>query len=268
MGVVVSSPVATSAFFLTTGIIGLVSFVFTVGTFLRVAWVNIETLGEAPHQVHTYLTTLRTELLEEKASLKGMRKGLRKHQRLCQKYDNDDLSGMELNDVSLRTMNDAVRAFIKRFRELEKPFLENGDQGINEFTNHRAHNRRRNSSISPPHYTHAAYSSPPEKRSRTRTNHDRDQIDEETEDDAYWAQRTKYGRYTLRCRFKWLTRKSEAQDLLETLSRVQIRRIALQVGGIAVALHGYGTETLELRDTVRRIDQRVSRTAGGRRTDT
>ena len=268
MGVVVSSPVPTSAFFLTSGIIGIVSFVFTVGTFLRVAWVNIETLGEAPHQVHSYLTTLRTELLEEKASLKGMRKGLRKHQRLCQRYDSYDYSGMELNEVSLRTMGDNVRQLIKRFRELEKPFLEDGERGIRDYPNHRTRARRRNSSVSPPYYTHAAYGSPPEKRSRTRNNHDRDQIDEETDEDAYWAQRTKYGKYTLKCRFRWLTHKGEAQTLFDTLTRVQVRRIALQVAGMTVAMHGYGTQTLELRDTVRRIDQRVNRMAGVRRSDT
>lgn len=46
----VVSTTATSPFFLTTGIIGIVSFVFTLGTFVRVIWVNLETLNEAPHE--------------------------------------------------------------------------------------------------------------------------------------------------------------------------------------------------------------------------
>jgi hypothetical protein len=48
MGVTVSSPTPTSPFFLATGIIGVVSFVFTLGTFFKVVWVNLDTLREAP----------------------------------------------------------------------------------------------------------------------------------------------------------------------------------------------------------------------------
>lgn len=273
MGVVVSSQSATSPFFLTTGIIGIVGFAFTLGTFFKVVWVNLETLGEAPHEVHSYLTNLRTELLEEKASLKNMRKGMRKHKRLLRQGEGGNtLVGMELDEVSLKTMNDVIRHLIRRYRDLEKPFLEPGEPGIGDMANHRKKARRRNSSVSPPHYDHAAYSSPPEKpsraRSRARSNHDKENyLDEEAEEDAYWTQRTRYADFTLRRRFKWLAKKSEAQNLMETLSRVQIRRIARQVGGMAVLMHEYGSGTLELNETVRRIDERVGRVVGVRRVE-
>ena len=204
MGIVISKDTPTSPFFLATGIIGIISFGFTLGTFFKVVWVNLETLSEAPHEVHSYLTNLRTELLEEKQSLKNMRKGMRKHRKMQRKEDGGSMVGMELDEVSLKTMNDAIRILIRRFRELEKPFLEPGQPGIGDAANHRKRARRRNSSLSPPHYDHAAYQSPPEKsvraRSRARSNYDRDKEDyaeDEVEDDAYWAQRVNYCRFTL-----------------------------------------------------------------------
>ena len=272
MGVVVSSGTPTSPFFFTSVTIGFVSFTFTLGTFLKVVWVNLETVSEAQHQVHSYLTNLRTELLEEKSSLKIMRKGIKKHNRMLQREDRDSVMGMELDDVSLKTMNDSIRHLCRRFKELEKPFLEEGAAGIGDAPNHRTRARRRNSSVSPPRYAHAAYSSPPEKhthaRSRARSNHEKgNHEDEEAEEDAFWAQRTQHADFTLRRRLKWLSKKSEAQDLFETLSRLQIRRIARQVGGMAVMMHEYGSGTMELNETVRRIDERVSRVVGVRRVE-
>ncbi|KAK5170884.1 uncharacterized protein LTR77_004028 [Saxophila tyrrhenica] len=250
MGIVISTGTPTSPFFLTSGIIGFVSFAFTLGTFVRVIWTNLETLCEAHHEVHSYLTNLRTELLEERANLKMMRKG------------------MELDDVSLKTMSDVVRQLCKKMKELERPFLAEGEAGIGDANGHRKRARRRNSSLSPPHYDHAAYSSPPEKGSRRRsTNHDDEYNGEgdEVDDDSFWAQRTRYADFTLGKRWTWLRKKADAQQILEAMTRLQTRRIARQVGGMAMLMHEYGCETLELNETVRRIDERVSRVVGVRR---
>ena len=268
MGVAISSPVKTSPFSLATGIIGLVSFIFTLGTFFRVVWVNMETMGEASHEVHSYLTNIRTELLEERASLKKIRKGMRKHRKHLKRGDDGGSPyGLELDEITLKTMSDTVRQLCKKFSEVEKPFLAEGELGIGAEARHGSRARRRNSSVSPPRYAHAAYSSPPEKdsRYRARSNHDRDH--QEEEEDAFWAQRCHYADFTLGRRFKWLTKKPKAQSLFETLSRVQIRRIALQVGGMAILMHEYGQGTLELNDAVQRIDERVSRVVGVRRVE-
>ena len=272
MGVVVSSQSATSPFFLTSGIIGFISFAFTLGTFFRVVWVNLETLGEAPHEVHTYLTNLRQELLEEKASLKILKK-FAKHRRKGRIGDKghetpalDEYLSIELDEVTIRTMSDSVRHLIRRFKEVEKPFLEPGEEGISDSMNHRR-SRKRGQSGSP-YYEHSAYGSPLEKGGfdRRRSNHDRDR-DKEDDDDAYWAQRVSYCKFTLGKRFQWLTRKSEAQQLFETLSRVQTRRIARQVGGIAVMMHENGNALFEAEDKIARIDERMSRFVGVRRVE-
>lgn len=269
MGVVVSSQSATSPFFLTSGIIGFVSFAFTLGTFFKVVWVNIETMTEAPHEVHAYLTNLRQELLEEKHSIRVMRKGMRNHHRSCKRDGREDLLGIELDEVTLKTMGDTIKRLIKQFRQLERPFLEDGEDGIADAVNHRRGSRRRNSSVDPPRYSHGAYASPPEK-ARARSEYDRDGnlvMDKDEEDDAFWAQRTNYANLTLKRRLQWLRRKAEAQQMFETLSRVQIRRVARQVGGMALCMHAYGQATVELKETVQRVDERVNRVVGVRRVD-
>lgn len=269
MGIVVSTDSPTSPFFLTSGIIGFVSFAFTLGTFLKVVWTNIETMTEAEHEVHAYLTTLRQELLEEKQSIRIMRKGMRNHRRSCKRDGSEDLLGIELDEVTLKTMGDSIKRLIRSFRELERPFLEDGENGIDDAISHRKGSKRRNSSSDLPRYSHGAYTSPPEKN-RARSEYDRNGhlvTDKDEEEDAFWAQRTSYASYTFKRRMQWLRRKAQTQNMFETLSRVQTRRIARQVGGMAICMHEYGQGTMELRETVRRIDERVNRVVGIRRVE-
>lgn len=260
MGVVISKT-ELNPFSFVTGVIGVVSFVFTLGTFFKVVWVNLETMSEAPHEVHGYLTGLRTELLEEKTCIRIMRKQAKEYHREMRKQDRVDLMGIELDDVTLKTMGDEVRSLIKRFKVLERPFLAEGSEGIGDWKEHR-HRKRRDSSVSP--YEHSAYASPPEKANGTRERRGRRTEDEE---DVFWAQKTQYAKFNLVRRFKWLSKKGEAQSLFETLSRVQIRRIARQVGGMSVLMHEYGGKTWQLEDMVRRIDERTSKIVGVRRVE-
>ena len=133
-----------------------------------------------------------------------------------------------------------------------------------------------------PYENHSAYGSPTEKgggRARSRNGYGRgdDQLpryaderydeDEDADANKYWAQRTQYANYHLGKRMKWLYKKAEAQQLTQSLSRVQIRRTARQVGGMSVLMHEYGSSTLEMGDMVRRIDERMGRFVGVRRVD-
>lgn len=202
-----------------------------------------------------------------------MRKGIRKQQRWLRKESRSDVGHRELTEISMKTMSDDVRHLIRQFRQLEKPFLEDENDGIAAAPSHRTRARRRRSSTSPPGYGHPSYSSPPEKthervRSRARSNHDRDRHpDDEGDDEAYWAQRTVYADFTISRRLIWLRKKDRVQRLYETLSRVQIRRIALQVNGLMLILHENECNVCELGDTVRRIDERTGRIMGVRRVD-
>lgn len=137
MGVVISKSTLNPLSFVST-IIGFVSFVFTPGTFLK---------------VHAYLTNLRTELLEEKASIKIMMKQCRKYHRLAKAEGGETLLGIELDNVTLKKMDDTIKHLMKQFKELEKPFLQPGTAGIDGWKDHR--HRRRTSSASP-YYEHSA----------------------------------------------------------------------------------------------------------------
>ncbi|SMQ45328.1 unnamed protein product [Zymoseptoria tritici ST99CH_3D7] len=192
MGIIISKT-ELSPFSTATDIIGLISFVFTLGTFLKVVWVNLETMGQAPHEVHSYLANLRTELLEERANIRAMRKQSKKHTRAMRKEQSGERAiGIELDDVSLKTMADTVRHLMKRFRALEQSFLEPGKGGIEGSSKQKS---RRDESVSP--YDHAAYARAPSGRRLTQ---DRGRRDDEEEDDAYWAQRIRYCEFDLSTR--------------------------------------------------------------------
>ena len=64
MGVTISST-TLAPLSVASVVVGFVGFGFTLGTFFKVVWVNLDTLTEAPHEVPTMLTNLRTERDEE-----------------------------------------------------------------------------------------------------------------------------------------------------------------------------------------------------------
>nr|POF17080.1 hypothetical protein CFP56_57895 [Quercus suber] len=260
MGVIISTT-TLPPFSIVTGIIGLVSFAFTVGTFLKVVWANIETMLEAPHEVHGYLTNLRQELLEERSSLRYMRKMCRRHTRVGN-------VGIDLDEVSLKTMSDTIRSLMKRFETIERPFLEPGEEGIKEITHHnsggakRDRRKRSRGDSASPYYTHSAYA-PTEKGPRGR--YGEEVYDEEEPADPFWAQKTQYGQYSLVKRIKWIWYKPDAQSLMAALTRTQVRRIARQVGGMVMVNYESQKDTDDMHETVRRIDERMSRFVGVRR---
>jgi hypothetical protein len=259
MGITVSTT-ATSPFFLTTGIIGLVSFAFTLATFFKVVSENLATLTEAKHEVHSYLTNLRQELLEERTSLKFLRKSCKQRQRARDRQHSktvEDYLDLQLDGATIKTMSDAVRHMIKQFQDLEEPFLEPGETGIRQASSRRS--RRRGDSASP-YYTHEAYNSPSYEKRACSANEDED-------DDTFWPQRVKYCDFTLHRRLKWLRRKGKAQQLFEQLSRMQTRRTARQVGGIALLMNEFAGNMSRLDQSVAEIEDRVHRVVGVRRVD-
>ncbi|QIW98024.1 hypothetical protein AMS68_003542 [Peltaster fructicola] len=261
MGVVISTNSTLAPISFASSIIGFVSFAFTLGTFLKVVWVNLETVSEPAHDVHTMLNNLREELLEERASLKVLKK-VNKHRRKFRRKLPEslhELLNVELDEVTVKTMSDTVRAYCRQFQQLERPFLKNGEDGIQQ-----ARHRRRGDLSPSPHYEHSAYASPPyEKRAKNR---DRGRSrNEDSDDDLYWAQRVKYAPYGLRRRLDWLYHKSNAQALMEQLSRLQTRRISRQVNSMAVMLREYGDSVLHSEDQLGRLEERLNRVVGIRR---
>lgn len=239
----------------------MVSFAFTLGTFFKVVQENLSTLTEAKHEVHAYLTNLRQELLEERTSLRFLKKNCRQRQRARDARHSKDVEeyiDLQLDSSTIKTMSDAVRHMIKQFQDIEKPFLEQGEEGIHQAASGRRSRRRGESSS--PYYTHEAYKSPPyEKRARS-ANHDDD-------DEMFWPQRVRYCPFTLHRRFQWLRRKGKAQRLFEQLSRMQTRRTARQVGGIALMMNDFAGTISRLDESVGGVEDRLHRVVGVRRVD-
>lgn len=206
------------------------------------------------------MTSLRQELLEERTSLRFLKKNSKKRQKsahLRHSRDVEEYLDEALDAATIKTMSDAVRRMIKQFEDLERPFLEPGEQGIHQAANRRSRGRGDSSS---PYYTHEAYRNPSyEKRARS-TNEDGD-------DEKFWPQRVRYCDLSLMGRLRWLTRKSKAQRLFGDLSRMQTRRTARQVGGIALMMNDLSGTLSRLDDSVVSIEERLHRVVGVRRVD-
>ena len=261
MGVVVSTT-ATSPFSLTSGIIGMVGFAFTLGTFFQVIWDNLSTLAEAKHEVHSYLTNLRQELLEERTSLKFLKKACKKRPKSRDsRYGRDvqDYLDLQLDAATIKTMSDAVRAMFKQFQALEKPFLEPGEEGIQQATGNSSSNRRsrRRGDSASPHYTHGAYRSSSYEKKRARGPSDNEDYDDDG--DAFWPQRVRYCDFTLHRRFQWLRRKGTAQELFEDLNRMRTRRTARQVGMIALMMTDFAGTMARMDESLGEIEERLQR---------
>lgn len=208
------------------------SFAFTVATALRVFWENLNTIWDASQEVHEILTSLRIELYEERNSLRQLR---RHNKEFGHRHNNKGRVPLKLDDSTIRSMQESIRHLIRRFKTLEKPFLaENTATG-----------RRRRSS----------YTWDDEKDVRGKD-------DDDDNLDPY-----QYCNMTLGKRFVWLRTRSKAVGLMDSLSRVQTRRIARQVGEISVALWEYGGDVDGLRDGLDDIQGRLNRVVGVRRVD-
>lgn len=283
MGVIISTNSTLAPISFASSVVGFVSFAFTLATFLKVVWQNLITLAESSHNVHSYLNNLRQEILEERANLRVLRKSVRRRKRRgggggvgAHGHGDDnnslpdavrDLVGIELDDVALKTMGDVVRHLTRQFEDIERPFLAHGEEGIAQARHRgipgRGQSRRRQESPSP-HYAHSTYPSPPEEKPgrggerRYRGEQDREH-ERDDEDELFWAQRVHYARYTLVRRVNWLFRRSQAQELFGTLSRLQTRRIAREISSLGIMVRGYGNSISTVEGSSDRCDERLAR---------
>ncbi|KAM3425606.1 hypothetical protein BST61_g7553 [Cercospora zeina] len=93
------------------------------------------------------------------------------------------------------------------------------------------------------------------------------QQQEDDDDDAevFWAQRTQYRQFGISCSFAWLNKKPQAQDMLAALSRVRIRCIARQVGGLSMLVHQDEGAAARTEEMLMRIEDRLAVVVGVRR---
>lgn len=256
MGVTFSTPVQTGPVFFAGTIIGFISFAFTVATWLRVFWENINTIFAAETEIHAYLSNLRIELYEERASLRQ----LRRHNREFGHSSHGKAKGRSvcrLDDVTLRSLTEVVRRLTKRFKKLEQPFLRQND----------AAGRRRPRESGYPYARESGSWEDDIKGGRREARRKSRHVDEDDDEDDDDISGNDYCDITPAKRFVWLRRRSEAISLTESLSRVQTRRIARQVGEVTVALYQYGAMIEDIRDDLEDVTGRLNRVVGIRRVD-
>ncbi|KAJ9629524.1 hypothetical protein H2203_001898 [Taxawa tesnikishii (nom. ined.)] len=273
MGVTLSTHSTLAPISLASTITGFVSFAFTLATLLRVFWDNIMTLYSAPSEVHDYLTNLRTELYEERASLRALRKHHQHRQRRRRTEGNnpDGLAerawrGPELDENAVRTMQDSVKHLIRKFKQIERPFLGQGGGGDYEepppmTTRTKRRGGGGGGGVGEAAAVAAAAAARKGAARGYTTAYDSDR------DDWAYGNAPDYCNITLGKRFVWLRYRSSAIDLMQSLSRVQTRRIARQVGEVVVALHEYGNVFEDIDGDVQRLSARLNRVVGVRRVE-
>lgn len=264
MGVTLSTQSTLAPVSFAGTIIGFISFAFTIATFLRVFWENLMTLYSAPSEAHEFLTNLRVELYEEKASLRALRRHHRMRAmggpRLADRASRD----AELNEAAIRTMQDSLRHLIQRFKDIQRKFLILDDHQDHNRRRRQSRRRRRRSSgrveSASPHYKSGdggGWNNEKGVRSRDYV------YEDENEDGSGYD----LAQITFARRFVWLVNRGKAIDIVQSLTRIQTRRIARQVGETAVALHDYGRVFEGMRESVEGVEGRLSRVVGIRRVE-
>jgi hypothetical protein len=246
MGVTLSTHSTLAPLSLASTIIGFVSFSFTIATLLRVFWGNISTVLNAHDEIHDYLSNLRVQLYEERQSLRNLR---RHNKEWGKRRRTKGLPLPRLDDLTIRSMQDTLRHLSRRFKTLERPFLDqNSVPG----------RRRYRKSFSPnPRDTWDS-----EKGLRS---HERDLDKDLDEEDDPRTQGDVFCNITLGKRILWVRQRSDALAIMEAVSRLQTRRTARQVGEIAVALYEYGDTIEGLDEGMQEIEARFSKIVGIRR---
>lgn len=271
MGVVLSTHTELSPLSLISTTIGFVSFAFTVATFLRVSWENLQTIAAARTQIPDFLGNLKQGLYEERAHLRKVRRFQRRRgsfvggtrNRLKQRrgsgtnrYPNNnngyssasekEMIGMRLDshaitdakdihddDVSTRVMREAIRHLIRDFRELERPFLRD-DVEMGPSPSHDPNVRNGEG------YAHS-------------------------DDDDYY--KTEYRKAGFRERYLWLRKKGDVVEMMNTLARLETRRIAKEIGDACLIVRGVERDIQLVDDRVWGMEQRMTRVVGIRRVD-
>ena len=96
-------------------IVGFISFAFTFFTFLNVFWESIMTMWAAPREIRGTLDNLRSELYGERDHFK---------EALRSSKSKKSATRSHADTGALKLLNDTVKYMLRRFRDLEEPFIQ------------------------------------------------------------------------------------------------------------------------------------------------
>jgi hypothetical protein len=273
MGVTLSHT-AISPLSMTSTIIGLVSFAFTIATFVNVFWSSLQTIRAAPSEIRDYLSNLKQELLEERRHLRKVGRrmksdrrgrsgsdpggGKRRHSGGRAYFERDEQAERSRGERdNLRLLRTTVRDMIRTFRALEYPFLKPEFQNTDS-----AHWSTNTPTLSE---KHPSYSHPsPHASSYPFPD------DEELEAQGL-GHSNRLGHEYRTCGFRerwlWLRRKQDIVGMSELLSRLEVRRVAHEVGRVMMMVGDIGRDIEDVRNGVGMLEGRLGRIVGVRRVE-
>ncbi|CAD0101126.1 unnamed protein product [Aureobasidium mustum] len=246
MGITLSTHTTLAPLSLASTIIGFVSFSFTLATLLRVFWGNITTILNAHDEIHDLLNSLRVQLYEERESLRN----IRRHNKEWRKRGRcKGLPLPRLDDLAIRSMQDTLHHLTRKFKELERPFLDQ----------HSASGRRRYRKTFSPIPSDTWDS---EKGLRSQELEWDRELDDEDDPRTHGDVSCNV---TLGKRILWVRQRTDVLAIIKAVSRLQTRRTARQVGEIAVALYEYGDTIEDMDEGMQEIEARLNHVVGIRR---
>ncbi|KAF2707252.1 hypothetical protein K504DRAFT_458692 [Pleomassaria siparia CBS 279.74] len=179
------------------------------------------------------------------------------------------------SESSVKIMRIAIRDMIKQFRHLEAPFLnpefQNADTGA--WSNTPTRTTATASSYPPRHHHHHHHHYQSQQYGGSGREKDGTwQSEREDDDEDDHLQRSnrmgmEYRKCSLRERWLWLRRKDKVTTLSEALSRIEVRRIAHEVGTVSLMVGDIGRDLEGVREGVARLEERLGRVVGIRRVD-
>ena len=203
-------PSAPNSLIYGNSILSVISFCLTFLTLLRVIWSSLETLVIRSDEIHLLLANMKASLFEERELTRRAAHdvhrrnrqraaGRRRHRsgraRSRHGGDDDDSSGDAalVDERAARVFAETVKVFCRRFRELEAPFLRPG------VDDEKAAGRE--------HFSGGREYGMAE----------------------FGGFQGDYAPLTLYRRFVWLRRRGKLVDLMDSLERLQVRRIGIEV---------------------------------------
>ena len=214
MGVTISTHSTIAPISLASTIIGFISFVFTVGTATRVFWTEISTWSAAPREIDDTLTNLKQSLLEERFHIKRARRMLAARRRSRSAHGKEEKNHHSRDQeyieqerqAALKAMSIAIKHMIRDFRKLERPFLRYPDDD-------------------------------PDWRKSTHGNETGYSDDEWHDDVTNFYFHPDYKQCGIAERLSWLKTKTNVQSMSESLAKLTIRRIGIQMTYITTLVH-------------------------------
>ncbi|MCJ1314441.1 hypothetical protein MMC25_008123 [Agyrium rufum] len=233
-----------------SSVVGFLSFAFTFLTFLRVTWDAVMTIFAAPGETRIVLDNLRQELYELRENLRRSRKRRQK----------PDYSFSSSNDKDKDKDKDREKE-----KDREADYYSGGNNKTRSEKDYDRNAKVYGEDRSPLRVlsdTVKHLSREFERIERPFLANPREDADEVCEGSAWthyriYNSKVEYADMTLGVRFHWLRNKGRLNTMGDLISRIQVRRIAHEVGSLQAGLGAVERKMLDVDERMMRFERRL-----------